>query len=60
LGEMFAVRAADKSELVTVSSYPRLLAMMLAQASSMIGVRPPKMPSKVVRQIAPFFMLCYN
>jgi len=52
LGEMFAVRsspcqAGDKSESVAVNSYPRLLAVMLAQASSMVGVRPPKLPSKV-------------
>jgi len=53
VGEMFTAktspdRAAERSELVAVNSYPRLLAMMLAHASSMVGVRPPKLPTKVV------------
>jgi len=55
MGEMFTVksssdRGGDKSfEAVVVSSYPRLLAVMLAHAASMVGVRPPKLPNKVVR-----------
>lgn len=55
VGEMFAVRTSpdrggDKSEPLAVNSYPRLLAVMLAHAASMVGVRPPKMPNKVVKR----------
>ena len=62
VGEIFATRgcpdqAANRSELVAVNSYPRLLAMMLALASSMVGVRPPKLPSKVVRYYYEFCVL---
>ena len=54
MGEIFAMRRcpdrpANQSELVAVNSYPRLLAMMLALTSSMVGVRPPKLPTKVAR-----------
>jgi len=62
VGEIFATRRcpdqdANRSELVAVNSYPRLLAMMLTLASSMVGVRPPKLPSKVVRYHDEFCVL---
>ena len=54
VGEMFASRPSpdqggDASESLAVNSYPRLLAAMLSHTASMVGVRPPKLPNKVVR-----------
>ena len=49
----------DKSEPATVNNYPRLLAAVLAHAASMVGVRPPKLPQKVMRYEACSFFVPY-
>jgi len=54
LGEIFAMRLSPdqvcdmSDEPETESNYPRLLTAVLAHAASMVGVRPPKLPQKVI------------